>query len=311
VVIALIIVGYWFDWTGFDGYNKVTIAHIISGTNAGTVTRTEEYQPGKALWDWLQLLIIPAVLAVGGYLFSFTTSRNERKAADLHNQTERAIAQDNQREAALKEYFEKMSELLLHENLRQSDPDDEVRKIARVWTLTVLQRLDEYRKGSLLQFVHESGLMDEGKSIIDLSGADLTNASLVALVLTNANLSRTTLIRANLMGAHLAGANLSGTTLWGANLTSADLTGANLIDASIGLRHYAGDEPIITRFYDANLTNANLSGARIYGADLRYANLRGADLTGADLTGALITEKQLDQAKSLKGATMPDGSIHP
>jgi hypothetical protein len=44
---------------------------------------------------------------------------------------------DNQREAALKEYFEKMSELLLHENLRHSDPDAEVRKIARVWALTV------------------------------------------------------------------------------------------------------------------------------------------------------------------------------
>ena len=48
VVITLIIAGYWYDWTGFNGYNKVTIAHTINGTNAGTVTKTEEYQPGKA-----------------------------------------------------------------------------------------------------------------------------------------------------------------------------------------------------------------------------------------------------------------------
>jgi uncharacterized protein YjbI with pentapeptide repeats len=311
VAIALIIIEVWFYGTGFNGYNQVTTAHTISGLSAGTVTRTEVYQPGKTLWDWLQLLIIPAVLAVGGYLFSFTTSRNERKAADLHNQTERAIAQDNQREAALKEYFEKMSELLLHENLRQSDPDDEVRKIARVWTLTVLQRLDGYRKGSLLQFVHESGLIEEGKSIIDLSGADLTNASLVALVLTNANLSRTYLMSANLMVAHLAGANLSGTTLIGANLTSADLTGVNLVDASISLRNLAGKEPINTILYETNLTNANLSGARLNGSDLRYTNLTGADLTGTEFAGALVTEEQLKKAKSLKGATMPDGSIHP
>ncbi len=32
VVIALIIAGYWFDWTGFDGYNQVTIAHTTSGS---------------------------------------------------------------------------------------------------------------------------------------------------------------------------------------------------------------------------------------------------------------------------------------
>src|SRR5215470_6502054 len=84
----------------------------------------------KTLWDWLQLLIIPAVIALGGYLFTFTTSRNERDAADRHNQTEREIAQDNQREAALQEYIDKMSELLLHEKLGQSQPEDKVRKIA-------------------------------------------------------------------------------------------------------------------------------------------------------------------------------------
>src|SRR2546421_2215066 len=81
----------------------------------------------KTLWDWLQLLIIPAVLAIGGYLFSFTNSRNERKAADKHNQTERDIALDNQHESALQEYIDKMSGLLLHENLRGSEEDAEVR----------------------------------------------------------------------------------------------------------------------------------------------------------------------------------------
>src|SRR2546430_17242879 len=70
---------------------------------------------GKTLWDWLQLLIIPVVLAVGGYLFNYTTSRNERNAADKRNQTERELGLDNQREAALQTYLDKMSELLLHE----------------------------------------------------------------------------------------------------------------------------------------------------------------------------------------------------
>jgi hypothetical protein len=79
---------------------------------------------GKTLWDWLQLLIIPAVLAVGGYLFNYTTSRNERQAteqraqvereaASKRDQTERDIASDNQHEAALQAYIDKISELLL------------------------------------------------------------------------------------------------------------------------------------------------------------------------------------------------------
>ena len=67
VVIAFIIIGYWFNWTGFNGYNQVTITRTISGTNAGTVTRTEVYQPGKGLWDWLQLLGVLAVPVVVGF----------------------------------------------------------------------------------------------------------------------------------------------------------------------------------------------------------------------------------------------------
>jgi uncharacterized protein YjbI with pentapeptide repeats len=53
-------------------------------------------------------------------------------------------------------------------------------------------------------------------------------------------------------------------------------------------------------------------------ANLSRADLLGADLLGADLSGAnlkdaknITTEELEMQAKSLKGATMPDGSIHP
>jgi len=175
---------------------------------------------GKTFWDWLQLLIIPAVLALGGYLFNYTTSRNEQKTTQLRDQTERDISSDNQREAALQAYIDSMSALLLEKKLRESSEDDEVRKIARVRTLTVLPRLDGRRKRSVVQFLHESGLIDKDKKIIDLSLVDL-----------------------------------SGARLWGANLSA-------------------------------------------------------ADLWRADLSGAKVATEQLDKAKSLEGATMPDGSKH-
>ena len=49
------------------------------------------------------------------------------------------------------------------------------------------------------------------------------------------------------------------------------------------------------------------------GADLRWANLRGVELSGAnlrwaDLQGAKIVAARLSQAKSLNGATLPDGN---
>ncbi len=92
-------------------------------------------------------------------------------------------------------------------------------------------------------------------------------------------------------------------------MDSADLSGANLSD----IKNLAG-----VNLAGANLTNTNLVGVNLIRANLNLADLSGTDLSQADLSytylkGAIgITTEQLEkQAKSLKGATMPDGSQHP
>ena len=187
VVIVIIIIGYQFDWTGFNGYNKVTITHTISGTNAGTVTRTEEYQPGKGLWDWLATgsacysccgrtwssLVHPEP---SNFVIDNLQISEPRARGRLQNkkaERERELTRDNQQETSLQSYFDKMSELLLNEGLRKSKPEDEVRKIARGRSLTVLPRLDAKRKGSALQFLYESDLIDKDNTIINLFGLTL------------------------------------------------------------------------------------------------------------------------------------------
>ena len=193
VVISLIIAGYWFDWTGFNGYNKVTIVHTISGTNAGTVIRTEEYQPGRALWDWLQLLIIPLVLAVGALLFNLASTRTEQKIAEDSRAQDLKIAEDNrktdleiantrQQETMLASYLAQMTDLLVSKHLRQSGPEAEVRDIARTQTLTTLRQLDGNRKGLVLQFLYEAGMLKRARDIIDLTAIDLRGNDLLQLL---------------------------------------------------------------------------------------------------------------------------------
>ena len=160
IVIALIIgvvLVVLDNGLGFNGYNKVSTVRTISGPSAGTITRTEEYQPGKTLWDLLQLLIVPVVLAIAGFWLNRIQKDRDKKAEEAQKQREENTAKerekleresrdDNQSGAALQAYINKMSELLLHENLRKSAEDAEVRKVARVLTLTVLSKLDASRK---------------------------------------------------------------------------------------------------------------------------------------------------------------------
>ncbi len=285
----------------------------------------QPYQPAKTLWDWMQLLIIPAVLALAAVWFNRGEQRRERERNE-----------DNQRETALQSYLDRMSDLLLKENLRGAEKGSEVRVLARSRTLAMLRRLDHGRNGRLLRFLHEAGLIDGDDPIIgldkaelrgaqlqrvDLTGACLNEANLRDADLTGAFLGRANLRGANLQGAclnraflasaDLGGAFLGGANLKGANLQKASLRGAYLDRANLNRATLEGATLRDAILHKASLRGAILGGADLSGAILHGASLGSADLTGADLTGAKATDEQLAAARSLAGATLPDGSRAP
>ncbi len=113
----------------------------------------------KTVWDWLQLLIVPLVLALIALVFQLANSRTERQLAKQRYEQDQQIALDKQREDLLQTYLDRMSELLLKEGLRSSAVDAEVRNVARVRTITLLFQLDARRIGLVFAFLREAGLM--------------------------------------------------------------------------------------------------------------------------------------------------------
>src|SRR5262249_15231081 len=138
-------------WSGFGSY----------------IDPKGEFQRYKTLWDWMQMLIIPLALAVFGTWFTY---RRESLA--------REFEQAEMQEKNLQNYFDRMTELTLDKDLRKSQPDAEVRDIARVRTLTVLRGLEGGRKAALLRFLCDADLITRDKSIITLTKADLSKAHL-------------------------------------------------------------------------------------------------------------------------------------
>jgi uncharacterized protein YjbI with pentapeptide repeats len=194
----------------------------------------------KTLWNILELLIVPAVLAIGAFYLEEQASNRQEQIADERYKQEQRIASSRYQQETLKAYFDQMTQLLLEKNLRNSKPESEVRSIARARTLTALRELDETRKGLLLKFLHEAKLISQNKTVVSLSDADLSGADL-----TGANLSHADLTGGKLTGGKLSGAYLSGAYLSYARLRGTDLRGAYLSGAYLRL---------------ADLEDANLTG---------------------------------------------------
>src|SRR5260370_13915097 len=72
--MVLIFIECLMNGTGFNGYYTTSTIRTISGSPP-TITSTAIDQPGKTLWDWLLLLLIPTVLASAGYASNFTKGR--------------------------------------------------------------------------------------------------------------------------------------------------------------------------------------------------------------------------------------------
>jgi uncharacterized protein YjbI with pentapeptide repeats len=157
----------------------------------------------------------------------------------------------------------------------------------------------------------------------DLTGASLEGADLAHVELTGANLTRAWLREANLFASLLSGANLTDAWLRDAKLTDAHLYGANLTGtdlshADLGRAHFTR-----ANLTHANLTEANLTLAKLINADLDGIDqasydgvddgtLPGADLTRADLTHAVLdtadfTGANLTDARWSSHATIPEG----
>lgn len=227
----------------------------------------------KTIWDLLELFIVPIILAIIALLFNYLRTKSENELSQKHIE-----------DTALSSYFDDLSNYIINNDFQNSS----VRQLVRAKTFSTLQRLDGNRKGILIRFLFHLELITMDNHIIDLSGADLSNANLKGNDLSE-NEDRKLLSYLSLFGVALAGANLRNSSFSDARLSRAN-------------------------FAFADLTNANFENAHLMDVDFRSASLTGASfknavLLSADLSGAKgVTDKQLSKVKSLIDAKLPDGS---
>lgn len=149
--------------------------------------------------------------------------------------TEQQIAATRYKQDLLQAYLDRMSELLLEKNLRTSQPNSEVRNVARVRTITILFQLDARRIGYVFAFLREFGLMSikSDDTIVSLSGAALDNVNWSQANLGEADLGEANLGEANLNGADLSRADLSDVVITEDQLkTAKSLAGVTMPDGS-------------------------------------------------------------------------------
>ncbi|NCR71986.1 MAG: pentapeptide repeat-containing protein [Microcystis aeruginosa LG13-12] len=220
----------------------------------------------KSFWDWLQLLIVPLMLAFSASYLSYASETRDKQ-----------IAEEGKQQELLKDYFSKMQTLIVEtkkskdsqpkivetkksvETTKSKDsqpnPDGapllpEFIPIAEALTFAVLDQLDGKRKGKVITYLADSKLITanikdkDPKPVIDLK---------------NANLKEIVLEDVSLDGLSITGADMTEAKLTEVILTNSNLVSSKFINATLDTVDFSGSKLGNSNFYDADLKNITRS----------------------------------------------------
>jgi Pentapeptide repeats (8 copies) len=201
-------------------------------------------------------------------LLNWLQKNRELDIGQLQKERELEVEKQRAQDEALQAYLDQLTQLLVtqhDQHLVKLQVDEEVRRVIKARTESLLRSVNAHRKWSIVLFLAVMELLETEDPIVSLAGADLREV--------------------NGYGAPLEGIDLKEANLEGANLTGADLEGANFQGAFLG---------------KANLQRANLVGTNLQETNLPRAEFQWADFSGAQLQRAHLREANLDYARFLQ-----------
>lgn len=220
---------------------------------------------GKTAWEWSELLFVPIIIGVLGFVFKNILYRQESGRRSLE---------------ILKSNIDQISSLIVSSDLpdfSQSSPQGEIDfqsnriiTIIRARSLVAMRELDKKNLAIFIQFLSEMNV---------IQGIPFENLDLSKVHLKNADLSGTQFRRVNFRNAifenvDLRNSNLSGSDMFGSKLRDVVLDSANLEDISFNFSCWR---------------NVSAKGSNLSRVSLHHSRLRDVDFAKADLSDSRIT----------------------
>jgi uncharacterized protein YjbI with pentapeptide repeats/energy-coupling factor transporter ATP-binding protein EcfA2 len=296
----------------FQG-KQLSDAKVFQQGNSGALPLSvlaEEFIQKGLRQKWRSILLFSVVPAFG-VICSVSL-------AGIYILQQAQIADEKRQEQMMAEYVAQMTEFLLGKDVSNPPKNPfvtpEVSSIARARTLTTLSELNGKRKGQVLKFLYETGVVS-GRCPVNLDTLQSTDCKQEkGLYLGDAAFDKTTfehpmllpgidLTRASLSEANLSESDLSQAAMQDATLKDAILTKAILTDAQMNRAELQGANLVGAILLRANLESTVFENADLKGAKLEQANLKGADLYKANLSNTIMIGADLQNA-NLEGADL-------
>lgn len=226
----------------------------------------------KTLWDWMDLIIIPITIIIISYLFKEYEKNKDSK-----------IEEEKFQNQSMESFIDIISDLIIKNDLLKSNVKNDIFTLIETRIKFVLEILDGSRKGQLLQFLLNIGLI-KPNSKLALNAVNFDNAMLDGIILNNIEIK----------GVYFRYSSINNSDLSNSNFNGCDFSNANLSNSKVENCDFS-----YAFFNNACLKNMNLT----------KVNFEGADLTNANLNNSTICQVQLDRIHNKSGIKIKKAKI--
>ncbi|WP_027268839.1 pentapeptide repeat-containing protein [Leptolyngbya sp. PCC 6406] len=218
---------------------------------------------GKTAWEWMNLLLIPIVLSMGGFIARNILENKER---------------EQRLQEALKNYYSEISSIILNEKWttagdaelnHQSAYYKKALAVVRAKTIALVRELDKERLSALLQFLGDSNiLINVPLENLDLSGVKLKNVDFSESCIKNVDFSG-----ASLENISFCEASIQNVSFINSDLKNVNFSRANFKDI---------------RFQFSDIKGVNFSGSRLNDISFEHSCFSETNFSEAVLVQVLF-----------------------
>ncbi|MCA9941861.1 MAG: pentapeptide repeat-containing protein [Ardenticatenaceae bacterium] len=278
----------FFDW----GFKEILIEN-------SSTSEVGFYQPPKTVWDILEVIILPAVVA----LVIFHLDKRDKNV-------KQQIANEERRQIALTGFIDRVSDLVLNhfegQRLEENRNAKQIYNMLRAWLTEIVKDLDGVRKGQLVQLLHGFELLssmqyeendnenNELKAILD--GVDFSG-----VILKSAKLEEIDLLNASMEDADLKDVELRNSQFKNTNLSRANLNNVNLTDSCLNSVFFENSTFENVQLNNALIEVVNFSNTHFTKVYLNHARVSqnnewDTEIKSIHADNAIWTDVRLDEA---------------
>lgn len=244
------------------------------------------HQQSKTLWDWLQLLLVPIILILGGFWLNRSESRHSLEMQKSINDTNLSIEKERFEDGILNSYINDIAQMIINSDTAKLRTN-RIMAVYKIKTLTTLNRLNSERRNYLIQFLVDSKMLNYWDFL-----SDFKNIHVSGIFFNDVSFDDFKFI-----GSSISSSRFFSCSIQSSKSSHSDFTSSMFNDMKINIFDISSSKFIQSSLVKVIFSECKIKDSKFYGSKIQHSSLGNSTIESSDLSCSTISNTNFSDTK--------------